>query len=41
MRGAGRAVFVAILLMIAGTLNVINGIAAIGDANYYAANTHY
>jgi len=41
MRGAGRAVFVAILLMIAGTLNVIYGIAAIGDANFYAGNTHY
>jgi hypothetical protein len=41
MRGLGRAVFVAILLMIAGTLNVIYGIAAIGDANFYANNTHY
>jgi hypothetical protein len=34
-------VFVAILLMIAGTLNVIYGIAAISDANFYAGNTHY
>jgi hypothetical protein len=41
MRGLGRAVFVAILLMIAGTLNVIYGIAAVGDANFYAGNTHY
>jgi hypothetical protein len=28
MRGVGRAVFAAILLMIAGTLNIIYGIAA-------------
>jgi len=34
-------VFVAILLLIAGTLNVIYGIAAVGDANFYAGNTHY
>lgn len=30
MRGLGRAVFVAILLLIAGVLNVIYGFAAIG-----------
>jgi hypothetical protein len=41
MRGLGRAMFVAILLLIAGTLNVIYGIAAISDANFYAGNTHY
>jgi hypothetical protein len=41
MRGAGRAVFVAILLMIAGTLNVIYGIAAIGDANFFVNENHY
>lgn len=41
MRGAGRAAFVAILLLIAGTLNVIYGIAALGDANFYANNTAY
>jgi hypothetical protein len=33
--------FVAILLMIAGTLNVIYGIGAISDANFYSNNTHY
>jgi hypothetical protein len=37
----GRAVFVAILLLIAGTLNVIYGIAAIGDANFFVDNTRY
>ena len=41
MRGAGRAVFAAILLVIAGVLNVIYGIGAISDANFYANNTHY
>lgn len=41
MRGAGRAAFVAILLLIAGVLNVIYGIAALGDANFYANNTAY
>lgn len=41
MRGLGRAVFVAILLMIAGTLNVIYGIAAVSNSHFYANNTHY
>ena len=33
MRGAGRALFAAILLVVAGTLNVIYGIAAISNAD--------
>jgi hypothetical protein len=33
--------FAAILLMIAGTLNVIYGIGAISDANFYSHNTQY
>jgi hypothetical protein len=41
MRGMGRAAFVAILLLIAGTLNIIYGIAAISDAHFYAGNTAY
>ncbi len=41
MRGLGRAAFVAILLLIAGTLNVIYGIAAIGDANFFVDQTRY
>ncbi len=41
MRGAGRAVFAAILLVIAGTLNIIYGIGAISDANFYSGTTHY
>jgi len=42
MRGLGRAVFAAILLLIAGTLNLIYGIAAISDAHFYTdSGTHY
>jgi len=41
MRGVGRAAFVAILLLIAGTLNVIYGIAAVGNSHFYVNNTHY
>lgn len=33
MRGTGRAAFVAALLLIVGTLNVIYGIASVGDAH--------
>jgi len=40
MRGLGRVVFVAILLLIAGTLNIIYGIAAVGNAHFFA-NTQY
>ena len=32
MRGSGRAAFVAALLLIVGTLNIIYGIASVGDA---------
>ena len=39
MRGAGRALFAAILLVEAGTLNNIYGIAAISEAEYYGDNT--
>jgi hypothetical protein len=41
MRGLGRAVFVAILLLIAGGLNVIYGIAAIADANFWVNDNHF
>ena len=41
MRGVGRAVFVAILLLLAGTLNIIYGIAAIADANFWVGNEHF
>ena len=35
MRGAGRAVFAGVLLLIAGTLNIIYGIGALDDANIF------
>ena len=35
MRGLGRAIFVAILLLIAGTLNVVYGIAAVSNAHFF------
>ncbi len=41
MRGAGRATFAAILLLIAGTLNIIYGIGALDSANIYANDTRY
>jgi hypothetical protein len=42
VRGAGRVAFAAVLLLIAGTLNIIYGIGAISDANFYTASgTHY
>ncbi|MGE5857674.1 MAG: hypothetical protein ACM31K_04220 [Solirubrobacterales bacterium] len=41
MRGAGRVVFAAVFLLIVGTLNIIYGIGAIADANFYANDTRY
>jgi hypothetical protein len=41
VRGAGRATFAAILLLIAGTLNIIYGIGALDSANIYANDTRY
>jgi hypothetical protein len=35
MKGLGRALFVAILLLIAGTLNIIYGIAAVSNAHFF------
>jgi hypothetical protein len=38
----GRATFAAVLLMIAGSLNIIYGIAAISDAHFFTdSGTHY
>ena len=41
MRGAGRAVFAAILLMIVGTINIIYGIGALDDANIFVNDTRF
>ena len=35
MKGVGRAVFVAVLFLMIGVLNVIYGIAAIGNAHFF------
>ena len=35
MKGLGRAAFVSILLMIAGTLNIIYGIGAVSNAHFF------
>ena len=41
MRGIGSALFVGILLMMAGVLNTIYGIAAVSDSHFYVEDTHY
>jgi hypothetical protein len=41
MRGAGRAVFAATLLLIVGTLNIIYGIGALDGANIFTNDTRY
>jgi hypothetical protein len=41
MRGAGRAVFVAILLILVGVINIIYGIGALDDANIFTNDTRY
>jgi hypothetical protein len=41
MRGVGRALFAATLLLIAGTLNIIYGIGALDDANIFTGDRRY
>jgi hypothetical protein len=41
MRGTGRVVLAAMLLLIAGTLNIIYGIGALDDANIFANDRRY
>ena len=41
MRGAGRVVFAAVLLLVAGTLNVIYGIGALDDANIFVNDKRF
>jgi hypothetical protein len=41
IRGAGRAVFAATLLLIAGTLNIIYGIGALDGANVFEDDKRY
>jgi uncharacterized membrane protein len=41
VRGMGRAVFVGILLLIVGTLNLFYGIAAVANSSFYVAEERY
>jgi hypothetical protein len=41
MRGAGRVTFAGILLLIAGTLNVIYGIGSLDDANIFVGDKRF
>jgi hypothetical protein len=41
MRGAGRAVFVAFLLLIAGATNIIYGLGALDGASIFVDDTRY
>ena len=40
-RGLGWVMFAGVLLLTVGTINVIQGIAAISRAHFYVANAHY
>jgi hypothetical protein len=41
VRGAGRVVFAAILLIIVGVINIIYGIGALDDANIFVNDTRF
>ena len=41
VRGAGRAAFAAILLLIVGTLNLFYGIAALANSSFYVTGERY
>ena len=41
MRGAGRVAFAGVLLLIAGTLNIIYGIGALDDANIFVNDKRF
>ncbi|MGA9874811.1 MAG: hypothetical protein WBQ21_03290 [Solirubrobacteraceae bacterium] len=39
--GYGWVMFAGIMIMIAGTMNLLYGIAAIANSSFYVANTHF
>jgi len=41
MRGAGRVMFAATMLLLVGTLNIIYGCGALDDANIFKGDTRY
>ncbi len=40
-RGAGRVLFAAVLLGVGGVLNIVYGIAAIGNSHFFVHDQHY
>src|SRR5690242_712177 len=40
-RGVGRAIFATVLLMVGGVLNIVYGIAAIGNSHFFVHDVHY
>jgi hypothetical protein len=41
VRGAGRVIFAAILLMLIGTINIVYGIGALDDARIFVNDTRF
>lgn len=41
VRGLGRALFAGVFLLVGGVLNIIYGIAAISNSNFFVHNQHY
>ena len=41
VRGLGRALFAACMLFVGGVLNIIYGIAAIGNSSFFTRSGHY
>ena len=41
VEGLGRAIFVAVFLLIGGVLNIIYGIAAISKSHFFVSGAHY
>jgi hypothetical protein len=41
MRGTGRAVFAAIMLIVVGTINILYGFGALDDANIFVDDTRF
>ena len=39
--GSGWVLFSGVLLLLLGTLNFVEGVAAVGNAHFFVANTHY
>jgi hypothetical protein len=40
-RGYGWVAFAGVLLLVVGTINFIEGLAAVGNAHFFVHNTHY